>query len=136
MFCRMSGLGLQAVRSRNPLPLVLVAAGLVAGLTLLWGSEIKQRFFDYLGGVDREYYAKMKSITVGMSEDDIVRILGQPSEVLTEPQVKQWHGDPALYGKAIANRNKVLVYHHGADVSGHYFLDEDGKVFLVNAGGT
>lgn len=132
----MSRPGLQTVRSRNRLALFILAAGLIAGSAILWGSEVKQSFFDYLGGVDRKYYAKMKSITVGMSEGEVVRMLGQPSEVITEAQVKQWHGDPELYGKAIENRNKVLVYHHGADITGHYFLDENGNVFLTNVGGT
>jgi len=94
---------------------------------------------DWISGVDKEYVRKMESIKIGMTEQEVIKILGQPQGVITDPEVKETHGlygGGKEYGKLIKNSNKVLYYHHGVDYIGHYFIDKQGKVWFINVGGT
>lgn len=123
---------------RKKITYILAALIFVAAVYLL-GKAFLPYIFDRLGGVDRDYVKKMESIKVGMAEQDVTRILGQPTAIMTDPEVKETHGiygGGKEYGKVLKNKNKVLVYHHGVDYIGHYFLDEQGKVWFINVGGT
>ena len=117
--------------------LLLIATFIVISMITSHYAWVKwQTFMDDLGGIDREYYKKMTSIRVGMTESQVVDLLGEPPAILYAeyaPKINQEYG---LYGKEIKNINKCLIYYHGIDLIGHYFLDEDGKVYFVNVGGT
>jgi hypothetical protein len=94
---------------------------------------------DWISGADREYVKKMESIKTGMTEQEVIKILGKPQGIITDPEVKETHGSYGggkEYGKLIKNSNKVLYYHHGLDYIGHYFIDKQGKVCFINVGGT
>lgn len=80
-----------------------------------------------------------KTVSVGMSENEVTELLGPPMQVWHSkdtPTVVMWHGDVSLYGKPVKNTNKVLIYHSGIDESTFVFLDSEGRVRLVNSGGT
>jgi hypothetical protein len=118
--------------------LILFFAIFVALILVLcfFAMSYKNVFFYFLGGIDRDYYNKMESIEVGMTEEQVIRILGLPDNIITESDVYQFHGLPDLYGKPVKNLNKVLVYYHGIDTQANYFIDKSGKVYFVNVGGT
>ena len=114
---------------------------LTIGLVFATGTHTKihQSFIDWLGNVDREFYNKMQSIKVGMSKEDVIKILGAPDEISEEKEVVQTHGkfgSGQNYGTKIINKNICLIYYHGNDISAHYFIDENDKVYFLNVGGT
>jgi hypothetical protein len=105
----------------------------------LVGKATFPYLFGKLRGVDKEYIEKMNSIKIGMTEQEVIEILGQPTGIITDSEVKETHGiygSGNEYGKSIKNKNKVLYYHHGIDYIGHYFIDEKDRVYFVNVGGT
>jgi hypothetical protein len=105
----------------------------------LVGKTFLPYMFDQFRGVDRDYVKKIESIKEGMTEQEVIRIMGQPTTTITDPEIKETHGiygGGKEYGKVIKNKNKVLVYHHGVDYIGHYFIDQEGKVWFINVGGT
>jgi len=115
--------------------LVLIFCGVVYVI----GRMVLPYIFDSIRGVDREYVEKMKSIKIGMTEQVVINILGQPHGIISDPEVKETHGIYGAgkeYGKVIKNLNKVLYYHTGVDYIGHYFIDKEGKVYFINIGGT
>ncbi len=95
--------------------------------------------FDIISGYDRNYIEKMESVQIGMTEQEVIKLLGDPEGIIRHPEVQETHGKyghGGEYGKIIKNENKVLYYHHGADYIGHYFIDKEGKVYFINVGGT
>jgi hypothetical protein len=123
---------------RKKITYILSALIFVAAVYLL-GKAFLPYVFDRLGGVDRDYVKKMESIKIGMTEQEVIKILGQPQGIITDPEVKETHGlygGGKEYGKLVKNSNKVLYYHHGVDYIGHYFIDKQGKVWFINVGGT
>lgn len=102
-------------------------------------GKLYQSFSDWMGNIDSEYYEKMKSIQVGMDKSEVISLLDEPSLVSKEPEIIETHGQFGSgrnYGTKIKNKNECLIYHHGNDIIGHYFIDEKGKVYFVNVGGT
>ncbi len=113
----------------------------IIGFVIMTGTHIKmhQYFFDWLGNVDREFYDKMKSIKIGMLKEDVIKILGVPDQISTEKEIVQTHGKYGSgpnYGTKVINKNICLIYLHGNDISAYYFIDEKGKVYFINVGGT
>lgn len=81
----------------------------------------------------------MLSIETGMKMEEVIAILGDPDEISKEKEIIQTHGkfgSGKEYGKKIKNKNICLIYYHGADIIGNYFIDNEGKVYFVNVGGT
>ena len=102
-------------------------------------KDLFTALFNWSRDIDREYYKKMKSIEIGMSSKEVIEILGEPENISSEPFIVETHGKYGSgqeYGKKIRNKNKCLIYHHGADIIGHYFIDEKDKVYFINVGGT
>jgi hypothetical protein len=117
----------------------VLAILILCAAVYLIGKVSLPYIFDWARGVDREYVKKMRLIKIGMTEQEVIKILGQPDGVITDPEVKETHGiygSGRDYGKLVENRDKVLYYHHGMDYIGHYFIDENGKVYFLNVGGT
>src|SRR3972149_8514433 len=59
---------------------------------------------------DYDYYImdKMDSIKVGMNENDVVSILGQPKFIDYDSNITIYFGDKSLYGKVVENPNKFF----------------------------
>lgn len=117
---------------------ILIAAGVVAIAiaVLLIVPGARRAIVGTLRGVDFDKMEKMNSIKVGMTEADVIRILGKPDEVITAPEITEYHGPRSEYGKKIPNPNRCLVYVTGIDYMAHYVLDANGVVTYVNVGGT
>ena len=74
-----------------------------------------------------------------MMKDEVISILGKPDLISNKPDISETHGrfgSGKDYGIKITNRNVCLIYHHGNDIIGHFFIDEKEKVYFVNVGGT
>ena len=84
----------------------------------------------YIRDMDREHVEKIKSIQVGMHKEDIVKILGRPDRISTKKEIS------LTSSKVVENRNECLLYYHGIDYFGAYFLDEVNIVYYVHTGGT
>jgi len=129
------------VKRKHKILFFLLCFAVLLTLFVYKGYHIKlhEAFFDWVSGIDRNYYEKMHSIKVGMEMDDVIKLLGKPDQISTEPEITETHGrfgSGSNYGIKIKNRNKCLIYYHGVDIIGHYFIDEEGKVYFVNVGGT
>jgi hypothetical protein len=107
--------------------------------TYFIGKASLPYIFDSIGGYDRNYIEKMKSIEIGMTDQEVINLLGSPDGIIKRAEVIQTHGKYGHgkeYGKIIKNENKVLYYHHGVDYIGHYFINKENKVYFINVGGT
>jgi len=87
---------------------------------------------------DYDYYImdKMDSIKVGMNENDVVSILGQPKFIDYDSNITIYFGDKSLYGKVVENPNKAFWYSTGIDYSALYVFDRNNVIVFINVGGT
>jgi len=84
---------------------------------------------------DHHLIKKFKSIEIGMTEQEVINILGKPV-IIRKPFIVQTHGDRQLYGKSISNPNKAFLYHTGIDYTALFIFDEEDRVNFINIGGT
>ena len=92
---------------------------------------------DYIiWGMDHHKERKFHLIKIGMTGNEVIKILGEPEEIIRDPEIKQYHGNRDLYGKAIPNPNKAFLYSTGIDYLALYVFDNDNRVAFINIGGT
>jgi len=77
-----------------------------------------------------------EKIQIGMTEQQVISLLGKPEKIDRAKKVPQFHGDRALYNKEIDNPNKAFWYYTGIDFMICIIFDEQNKVAFVNYGGT
>lgn len=117
---------------------VVISILLVAAIIYVVSNLILRCAADRIG-YDPEYIKKMKSIRVGMTEQEVFKILGQPYKVITDPQellIYLKNSGVEEYEKVNENINKRMIYHHGVDYTGSYLIDNNGRVHSIDVGGT
>ena len=82
---------------------------------------------------------KPREVSVGMTQAEVLQLAGQPASKVLRAEadsILEQHGKPELAGRSVENKSVVFIYRSGIDWERHVFFDEDGRVYLVNEGGT
>ncbi len=113
----------------------VVFAGLAA-LVCLW--TIYRFVFDpTITGLNPKLYRQYESINPGMTRQEVVRRMGQPSSEDAEFHLSQRNGFEAEYNRAKQSNSKYyLFWHSGIDITYAIGFDDEDKVILKACGGT
>ena len=109
--------------------------GFVA-LVCLWA--IYRFVFDpTITGLNPELYSQYESINPGMTKQEVVRKMGQPSSEGTEFHLSQRNGFKVEYDRAKQSNSKYyLFWHSGIDITYAIGFDNEDKVTLKACGGS
>ncbi len=87
-------------------------------------------------GTDFHKIKNWESIKIGMTDKEVIKVLGEPELIDKKLEIIQYHGDPNLYNKRIPNPNKAFWYFTGVDNAALYIFNKENKVVFINIGGT
>ena len=80
---------------------------------------------------------KFRSVTVGMDENAVLTLLGEPDDRSNEFYLGQYPGFEAAYRRAAESDSSCyLIYNRGIDLVYAVGVDEQGSVTLKEVGGT
>lgn len=115
---------------------VLLVAG-AAVLAVAGGILGIRRVGDRILRFDREFHTSFAKVQLGMSETDVVRLLGSPLEESDQFYLGQREGFEAEYARAAASGAKrFLIWRNGVDVVYAVGLNDSGAVVVASYGGT
>lgn len=115
--------------------LLLVAGAVVLATTV--GILGARRIGDRILGFDQEFHTAFKNVRLGMSEADVLRLLGSPLEESERFYLGQREGFEAEYGRAAASGAKrFLIWRNGVDMVYAVGLNDSGAVVVASYGGT
>jgi len=92
---------------------------------------------DRILGFDREFHSSFAKVQLGMSEADVLRLLGSPLEESNQFHLGQREGFEEEYARAAASGAKrFLIWRNGVDVVYAVGLNDGGSVVVASYGGT
>ena len=122
-----------AVAPRAKVLLVAGAAALAVAVGILGVRSIGDRAL----GFNREFDTSFAKVRLGMSEADVLQLLGTPLEESDQFYLGQREGFEAEYARAAASGAKrFLIWRNGVDVVYAVGLDDSGAVVVASYGGT
>lgn len=109
---------------------------LIAALALL-GAVAGILGFRMLMGFGVTFYSSYEKVDVGMSETEVVALLGLADEKSTQFRLGQRDGFEQEYARAARSGSAhYLLWHKGIDVVYAVGFDGEGKVTMKAVGGT
>jgi len=122
-----------AVKPRTKVLLVAGAAVLAVAGGILGVRSIGDRIL----GFDREFHARFAKVQTGMSEAEVLRLLGSPLKESDQFHLGQREGFEEEYARAAASGAKrFLIWRNGVDVFYAVGLNDSGGVVVASHGGT
>ena len=116
--------------------LLAIAAGLALAGALVVGLAA---LADYLvtSPVDRRFRSTFRKVEIGMPEQKVLEILGNPDERSAEFFLGQRAGFEAAYQRASASKSAYfLVWRRELDLVYSVGIDSNGRVTIAEVGGT
>lgn len=116
-----------------------ICIGLVLVLVIIACLWVLYRFvFDpTVTGLNPILYRKFESIQPGMTKQEVVRWMGQPSSEGEEFRLSQYKGYEKEYERAKQSNSKYyLFWYSGIDITYAIGFDSDNKVTIKAVGGT
>jgi hypothetical protein len=117
--------------------ILLVAAGGVAAVILLLACLAFVIDLVITTPEDREFRSRFGGVAPGISEAEVVNLLGPPDERSREFFLAQRSGFEDAYRRAAESGSAYfLVWHREIDLVYSVGIDSDGNVTLAEVGGT
>lgn len=122
-----------AVTSRTKVLLLVGATVLAVAGSVLGVRSIGDRVLHF----DREFHARFAKVQLGMSEVDLLQLLGRPLEESDKFYLGQREGFEAEYARAAeSGAKRFLIWRNGVDVVYAVGLNDSGAVVVASYGGT
>ncbi len=109
---------------------ILLGSGIVVFLLILMISArvIHNQIFG-------DEYRRLEAVTVGMSEREVIALLGQPHKTYYRDSAPKDYYVPGYTYKERAISNKVFIYSFSEPIA-YYYLDNNNKVEDAFVGGS
>ncbi len=121
------------MNKRIRLVLIVALGTPLAVAALIWSLGVVH----YYRSGEAEFADKFRAVSIGLPKVDVVALLGEPNGEGKEFRLGQKEGYEAAYRKAaLSHSTHYLFWHRGLDTVYTIGFDAQGKVALIESGGT